>query len=64
MADSISATRMPIAAAHGGLIYVSSQRGKGTVVTARIRADLPQAVEGEPAELEIVSRGPCQEKAA
>jgi signal transduction histidine kinase/FixJ family two-component response regulator len=48
-----------IAAAHGGFIRVESEMDKGTIVTARVRADLPDAVEAEPAEVKIVSGGCC-----
>jgi signal transduction histidine kinase len=53
-----------IAAAHGGLIRVDSELGKGTIVTARLRADLAAAAETEPADLKIISCRPCIERAA
>jgi signal transduction histidine kinase len=48
-----------IAAAHGGLIRIDSEQGKGTVVTAWLRADLPGPIESDPAELQVVCRGAC-----
>jgi signal transduction histidine kinase len=45
-----------IAAAHGGVIHVDSKYGVGTIMTTRLRADLPGPVETQPAELKIACR--------
>jgi signal transduction histidine kinase len=53
-----------IAAAHGGFIAVDSVRGKGTIITARLRADLTGPVESEPAEQKIIASKHSASRAA